>query len=256
MSRTATAAVLAFGVATSAVAQQPVDAPARRLLASRPTLQALAQQLDSIAGAPHTGGKTRRRAAAEAGFVRARLEAGDFRAGDRVGLEVVGEKDLTDTFTVALGPDLLLPRIGAVPLQGVLRSEIQAQLTTSARRIIRDPEVHARALIRVSVEGEVVKPGFVSVPPEAVVSDVLSAAGGLTKDAKLETAHVERGGDPLLDADELRQLMEESRTLDAVGIRSGDHFIVPRRGNTFDALRTAAVVLAIPISVFGLIKIF
>jgi len=256
MSRTGIAAVLAFAVVTPAVAQQPVDEAARRLLATRPTLEALAHELDSIAGAPHTGGKTRRRAAAEAGHVRSRLEAGDFRAGDRVELEVVGEKDLTDTFTVALGQDLRLPRIGAVPLQGVLRSEIQDQLTTYARRIIRNPEVHARALIRVSVEGEVVKPGFVSVLPEAVVSDVLSAAGGLTKEAKLETAHVTRGGDPLLDGDELRQVLEESRTLDAMGIRSGDHFIVPRRGNTFDALRTAAIVLAIPISVFGLIKVF
>src|SRR5439155_428881 len=78
---------------------------------------------------------------AESTVVQMRLDQGDFRVGDRVVVTVEDpspvrgaadragveseEQQLSDTFTVGAGQELLLPGVGTVSLQGALRSELQ-----------------------------------------------------------------------------------------------------------------------------------
>jgi hypothetical protein len=255
----AAAAAVLISLAAAAPGGGLQDArQAHRLLATRAELEALLPRLDSLAASSTADRKEGEQAGSEAQLARTRLLGGDFQSGDRVMLWVEGEKELSDTFVVAPGHELLLPTVGVVPLQGVLRSEIEPQLTRYVSRVIRDPLVRARALIRVSVSGDVVKPGYYGVPPDAVLSDVLTAAGGLTKDAKLHKMRVERGGNRVLQGDALRQLIEQGQTLDAAGVEPGDQFIVPggRGGDALDTVRLIATVLGIPITIYTLTKIF
>src|SRR3954470_21613746 len=89
----------------------------------------------------------------------ARAQAGKgttpFQVGDRILLRVEGDSALSDTFTVVAGPALRLPAIGEISLAGVPRNGLEAHLTREIGRYINDPVVQARALIRVSVVGEV-----------------------------------------------------------------------------------------------------
>src|SRR4051812_30141100 len=78
-----------------------------------------------------------------------------FQVGDRILLSVEGDSALTDTFTVVAGPVLRLPQIGDISLASVPRSGIEPYLTRELGRYINDPVVSARALIRISVMGEV-----------------------------------------------------------------------------------------------------
>jgi hypothetical protein len=87
-----------------------------------------------------------------------------FQVGDRILLSVEGDSALTDTFTVVAGPVLRLPQIGDISLASVPRSGIEPYLTRELGRYINDPVVSARALIRISVMGEVARPGFYAVP--------------------------------------------------------------------------------------------
>jgi len=226
---------------------------AQRLLATRAELKALVPRLDSL-GTATSDGEVRETARQDVERARTRLEVGDFESGDRVVLWVEGEKELSDTFVVAPGRELTLPTIGVVSLHGVLRSEIQDELARDVSRVIRDPLVRARALIRVSVQGEVTKPGYYGVPPDAVLSDVWTAAGGLTKDAKVQKMRVERGGDRVLQGDALRQLIEQGQTLDAAGVQPGDQFIVPGvgKGSITEGFRLVAIVLSIPVTIYTL----
>src|SRR5207249_6695292 len=89
-----------------------------------------------------------------------------FQAGDRILLHVEGDSALSDTFTVVAGPALRLPEIGEISLAGVPRANLEAHLTRELGRFIKDPVVQARALIRVSVLGEVTRPGYYAVPVE------------------------------------------------------------------------------------------
>jgi len=248
-------------------AQGSGDETARRLQATRAELEARRDALREMA-------RTSRPEwlAAETTLVAMRLDQGDFRVGDRVLLNVqdpaplrgpadrlVGtvkseEEQLSDTFTVGTGPELLLPVVGRVPLKGVLRSELQAALTGEVARFIRDPVVHAQALISVGVTGEVTKPGYYAVPTDAVVAMLLNAAGGPTRDAEMKKLKLDRAGKTQWQGDEFRRAIAEGRTLDQLRVQAGDELIVPtnKHGDIYGPLRFVAVLLSIPITIYTL----
>jgi polysaccharide biosynthesis/export protein len=185
-------------------------------------------------------------------------ESGEgFRVGDRILLRVDGEAQLSDTFTVGAGPALTLPVLGAIPLAGVTRAGIQAYLTGQLARFIKAPVVRARALIRVSVLGEVARPGFYAVPTDLVLADALMIAGGPTHDANVADMRVERSGDRLAAA-AIRKALSRGSTLDELGLHSGDGVLVPRqpRHDTEGTVRTLAILLTIPATIFGLTRVF
>ena len=101
----------------------------------------------------------------------------DFDVGDQILLEVEGDTLFSHSYSVAAGPSLPLPVVGAIPLAGVRRADIEPYLTQQLSRYLKNPVVHARVLVRIGVLGEVEHPGFYPVAASAVVSDALMAAG-------------------------------------------------------------------------------
>ncbi len=263
--------VLAVCAATLAPApagaQQAGDADRAGLQATRTALESLAQRPAD----PNGAGRDPRLSAAA---IQARLTDGDFQPGDRILIGVEGElqlpdrpvpaqqprtmeRALSDTFTVGPGRQVTLPVIGPVSLHGVLRAELEPYLTHEIARYVKDPVVHAKALIRVAVAGAVAKPGYYFVPTDAALSDALTAAGGPTQDAKLDKVRVERMGKRVLGGDELRVAITEGRTLDEMNLRAGDEFFVPGvPGHTYDHVRLWATLLSIPVGIYTLTRIF
>ena len=221
-----------------------VPAAAAQAYASRATLE---QELRDAQGRSGTD---------EARLIRARLDSGDFRAGDRILLTVEGEKELSDTFTVGMATDLTLPQIGVVPLAGVLRAELPGRLTQVLGRYLRAPVVHVRSLIRMSVEGEVVRPGFYALAPETPLMDAFTVAGGLTRDAKLGRARIEREGSVVMSGRTLETAVRSGRTLDALNLRAGDRVFIPRGSDLTRTVQTLSILATIPVAIFTLIKIF
>jgi len=198
----------------------------------------------------------RERARYEASLIRTRLVEGDFQVGDRVLLLVEGEQELSDTFAVAMGPALLLPVVGEIPLKGVLRSELEDHIREHLKRFYRDPVVRARALIRIEVAGEVERPGFYVLAPETPVTDVLMLAGGMTREAAQRSIRVERGDETIWGAEALRQAIIEARTLDQLSVRAGDRLVVPRQRSLGfgEMLRVAAFVLPSVVTLVTLLR--
>ena len=196
--------------------------------------------------------------AREAAAIRARLARGDFIVGDRILLQVEGEPTLSDTFTVGLGGQLTLPLVGAVPLAGVLRSELHEYLTRRLAQNLRDPEVRTRSFVRLSIQGAVTHPGYYGVPADALLSDAVMAAGGTTQEANVARLRIERNGKPLWEGKALQQAIAQGRTLDDAGLVAGDQYIVPRRrgATAGDVLRFGGVLLSIPLTIYSLTKIF
>jgi protein involved in polysaccharide export with SLBB domain len=182
-------------------------------------------------------------AAAIAESVRERLARGDFQPGDRIWVRVEGQPALTDTFTVATGQRVQLPEVGAVPLVGVLRSELQETIDSAVHRFVRNPSVVARSLIRVSVTGGVASPGFHVLDSEAVLSDVFMVAGGLVTGADLAGAAILRGDRVLIQGEQLALAIAQGRTLDQIGLRAGDRVNVPTRAPGGETLRNAMFMI-------------
>lgn len=251
------ALLLSSSVAAQQQTTQPSDsATAAKLAVTRDTLQAILQRIDSANGPDSAKGDQKLRTLAQQ--IRARMSRGDFLPGDRIRLLVDSEPQLSDTFPIGPSQEVVLPIVGVVSLHGVLRSELQTAMTRELGRFLRDPVVRATPLIRLSIAGEVARPGYYMMPPTAVLADVVTAAGGTTQNAEVEKMYVQRGDDRLYEGQALQGLISEGRTLDDASIRPGDKFVVPTKNSdsVFYTVRTISILLSIPLTIYALTQIF
>jgi len=166
-----------------------------------------------------------------------------FQVGDRILLRVEGDSALSDTFTVVAGPAVRFPNVGQISLAGVRRADIETHLTKELSRFIKDPVVQARALVRVSVVGEVMRPGFYAVPIDLVLPDALMIAGGATQAARVERLTIMRGNSSLWKGNDLQVAIARGATLDQLGIRAGDRIQVPGERDPESKWRVAGLIV-------------
>jgi polysaccharide export outer membrane protein len=175
----------------------------------------------------------------------------EFHVGDRIALTVEGPATFTDTVLVRDGLIISLPNIGDVSLTGVKRANIQTYLTQQIGKYLRDPVVHATALVRISVLGQVGRPGFYSLPSDMLLSDVVMAAGGPTGLADLDRTVVKRGGNEILSREQVASALAAGRTLDELNVAPGDEMVIGQKpGSKFD---TALKILGVTVPVLSLL---
>jgi len=172
-----------------------------------------------------------------------------FQVGDRILLVVEGDSALTDTFTVVAGPAIELPVIGAVSLAGVPRTGVEAHLAREVGRYLKNPVVHARPLIRLSILGSVARPGFYAVPTDLVLADALMVAGGPTQEARAGKLRIYRGGGVVWGGLKLQAEIARGATLEELGLRAGDRVEVPKGRDTESTVRIVGALVTIPIAV-------
>jgi protein involved in polysaccharide export with SLBB domain len=194
---------------------------------------------------------------AAASLIRTRLENGDFQAGDRIVICVEGEPQLTDTFVVTMGagPQLELPQVGVVSLQGVLRAELKGRLETHLAQFLRSPVVRVQPLIRLLIDGEVVRPGYYAGAPEHPLADVITEAGGLTQRAKAAGMRVERGATSIWSGAPLRDALGRGYSIDQLNLRAGDRLFVPARGDSERTIRIIGALVTIPLAIFTITRL-
>jgi len=186
-----------------------------------------------------------------------RLEKGDLQPGDRVALRVVGEQTLTDTFTVTPERTLELPNMAPVPVNGVLRSELRPYLTKQLGKYIRNPDLQAAALVRVSVTGAVGKPGFYNLPADQLASDAIMAAGGPGGKADINRTTIRRGTEEIVDEKQLASAVQSGESLDQLNIQSGDEIIVGERSEgARGVLRTLGMISGALFGIVAITRIF
>ncbi len=149
---------------------------------------------------------------------------------DVIEVVVYGQPDLSRTVAVLPDGTISLPLVGIVRAAGLTIEELTRRLTEAYSVYLKNPQVSVVVKefrrIRVSVIGQVTRPGTYELRPGATVLDALSAAGGLTERASLSEARlVTASGDsrPLaLEALLVRQEMQHN-----VPVQAGDTLIVP-----------------------------
>ncbi|HYC51309.1 MAG TPA: SLBB domain-containing protein [Gemmatimonadaceae bacterium] len=200
------------------------------------------QDLQARADAASAAGRS-----SEAWLLRSRLERGDFQEGDRVIVVLEGSTVTMDTLQVRAGKLLQFPRMGELSLDGVLRAELSEMVRGHLSRYLNSPVVRATALMPIAVLGYVVRPGFQYVPADAVLRDVLMAAGGPQPTADLDKMVVRRTGEIIWQATDTRVALSDGLSLDALHLRSGDELFVPERRrrdtNTYVALITSGIAV-------------
>ena len=222
---TVLAILLAITVGPSAA--QQIAVPEKGLVLTRANLLFEMAQLDLTSTNEELEDYEREWAVRRGDDIRARLQLGDFRQGDPVGIKVTGIPLLPEQLTVEPGPNLFFPDLNErISLAGVLRSELEAHLTTELKQWIKDPQVQASSLIRLTVTGGVRNPSSYSLAPDTPFPDVIIAAGGFTATSSYEGAKIQRGGTDIWKGDELQDAIRRGETLDQMHLQAGDEIVV------------------------------
>lgn len=217
-------AVLAASATVSSAQSVAPAGAARREFETRAELQAQAAAAES----QHRTG--------EAWLLRQRLEKGDFQDGDRIIVQIQGNAlagkspvEVPETLTVRSGKLLELPRMSDLPLEGVLRSELQQRLTDHLSQYVREPSVRATPLVRIAVLGYVARPGYIYTSADRPLSDVLMQAGGPGPDADMGRVVIRRGGDVIWNSQDTHTALADGLSLDRLHLRAGDEIFIPQQ---------------------------
>ena len=175
----------------------------------------------------------------EAGRIRARLETGDFRVGDRVIVtyEGIRVQPGNDTLVVQSGRVLRLGEpMGELPLTGVLRFELPDSVNARVARFYKTAVVHVTPLLRISVSGAVRAPGYYYARADTPLSDLITRTAGQDQSTDLGDVTVKRGETLLWAAPEVQSAFRDGLTLEALGLSTGDDVVVGARRNTWPAV--------------------
>lgn len=155
------------------------------------------------------------------------VSVGFMRPGDELNLQVYRDKELTGKYLIDSRGHVQIPGLGVIAVAGMTPAQAtQALREQMIRRGTANPELAVYPLIRVSVLGEVVKPGLYSVDPGTSLIQLVTLVGGPNNNADLTHATVIREGRRV--AVDLRSALEGSATGRLV-LYSNDVLVVPRR---------------------------
>jgi len=171
-------------------------------------------------------------------YIQTRLAEGDFRPGDKIVFFVEGEELFPDTLVVEAGPSVLIPNVGSVSLEGILRSELQDHLSQELSRFIRNPIVRVWPTIRLTVDGTIGQPGFYTFP---AIGEAIMQAGGPTGESRMGSISIRRDGLVLYGGEEVQEAIAQGQTFDQLGLRPGDEIYVPEKILTVRRVVTWAV---------------
>jgi len=188
-----------------------------------------------------------------AGSVQAQdTQPDDFHVGDKIALSVEGPLAIRDTATIRDGLILRLNGLGDISMAGVKRADVQKYLTQEISKYIKDPIVHATALVRISVLGQVMRPGFYTVPSDALLGDVVMMAGGPTTTADLNRTVVQRAGQDVKTSEQIAGALASGATIDQMQIAPGDALVIGEKpSSSFDTI-LKVVGVAVPLLTLAL----
>jgi protein involved in polysaccharide export with SLBB domain len=145
------------------------------------------------------------------------------RPGDRIALRIWNEPEMSGDFTISDRGEVVLPRLGSVPVTGRPIGALQDSLRQAYAVFLRNPSVEVIVLRRVGVQGEVRTPGNYMVDLTLTLPEILTMAGGLTEAANPNHVVLLRGGE------RIRYGRKNQSEFLAAELRSGDQVIVRPR---------------------------
>lgn len=122
--------------------------------------------------------------------------------GDEIYVLVADQAALSGAFTIGPDGSYIQPVVGSVSLGGLTTKEAAQQLTARLEGILVRPQVTVtvtkRRPIRISVLGEVQKPGRFEMPHDEGILAAIANAGGMTEFADEDSIYVIRRDPHLL----------------------------------------------------------
>jgi protein involved in polysaccharide export with SLBB domain len=176
-----------------------------------------------------------------------------FRPGDKVKILIWRQEDITGEYQLDFDGELRLPLVGKVPAQGLTADALTDTLVSRYSAFIKNPMIMVTPRFRVTILGAVKMPGSYWVSGAENVTDLIAMAGGLAEKAAMERTKVTRGNKVIVV--NAAQYIRTGKTLDDIGIQSGDIVVVPRsRWPNWSELAVILSTVALGWSLYNSIK--
>jgi protein involved in polysaccharide export with SLBB domain len=169
--------------------------------------------------------------------------AAPLRIGDRILIKVWVDTTFSDSVRIDETGSVVLPRLGSLCVRDIPASTLADSVRRAYGHVIRADAIEVTPLRRVTVLGEVRKPGTYFVEPRSMVRDAIAAAGGMTDISAVGRVTVMRDSSKLAFKD-------WQRRDDALAVvRSGDVMWVDREAwlkrNVFSVISGLGVLFTV-----------
>jgi polysaccharide export outer membrane protein len=152
---------------------------------------------------------------------------------DVLDISVWKENELTRTVPVRPDGKISMPLLNDVRAAGLTPNQLAAQITTSLKRFVTDPQVTIIVTQinsqRVYILGEVTHTGAYPLLPDMTILQALSSSGGFTQFAnrkKIYMFRVENGKQVKYPFD-YKAVIDGKQTSENVALKAGDTIVVP-----------------------------
>jgi len=192
----------------------------------------------------------------DASRLRARLQNGDFKVGDRVIVTYEGVRSQAgDTLVVQSGRSLRLGEpMGDLDLNGVLRFELPDSVSNRVTKYFKNAVVHVTPLVRISVSGAVRSPGYYYARTDTPLSDLITRTAGQDQSTDLSDVTVKRGDELLWAGPEVQGAFRDGLTLEGLGLTTGDDVLVGARTNRWPMIAQFGIPILSALAVTLLIR--
>lgn len=170
------------------------------------------------------------------------------RPGDSLIVKVFGEPDYSGAAGVDARGLVVLPILGEIGVQGRSAESLSDSLKVVYRKYLTNPSIEIKVLRRISVSGEVARPGLYPADATISIGELIALAGGITANGNRNEVMLLRGDQVVVSA------LGPGTVLQNSPVQSGDQIFVPQRswmsrnGQTFFVAAlsvTTAVLVAI-----------
>jgi len=174
------------------------------------------------------------------------------RPGDVVKIVVWGHEDLSGEFPVDENYDLFYPIVGAINVRDMPVPQLRLRITHELEQLFQRPFLVLVPLFRIAVLGEVMRPSLYSVDPTMTVFDLIAEAGGPSRDANQRQIQLVRAGETIPVA--LNAASLGRATLRDLGVRSGDHIVMPRKRITMQELSFGFQIFTVALQLYTILR--
>jgi protein involved in polysaccharide export with SLBB domain len=177
-----------------------------------------------------------------------RASSARVRPGDRIGLNFLRERQMSESLFVDERGEAAFPKIGILKVSNMTIAELQDTLRARYSEFLRLPEFQVAVLRRIVVNGEVRIPNvYLMDVASSTVRDAIARAGGITEMGSQSKVSVVRDGQRI-------PMKNWERDWGPVSdLQSGDQVLVGRKSwivmNALSVISTAVLVTSFIISV-------
>lgn len=157
--------------------------------------------------------------------------------GDGINVNVIDFPEFNFAGTIDSEGNVFVPILGKVPVVGLTLQEVETKIAyeLSRRFLKEEPEIAATLVaarpVQLTLLGEVVRPGFYTLPPQTSLVSILLSAGGATSKADLRSIVIRRSlvdGTVLEEKVDLYTPLIKGEKAPDVQLQGGDTVIVSR----------------------------